>query len=491
MRRIPLSILLLLACSLVLAACGSKSSNTSSKTAKASSSIAGAEMVPASAIAFVSVNTDSTGAQWQQAKTLITGIPAAQKALASAFKGSGVTLADVEQALGSTTDIVEFGSAAKPLEVILTNPADSTKLKGMLATSSSKTKPVTTTIGSWLAIADTQAALDQLQSATASGKLADSSTFKEALAGVPADAFVKAYLTGTAVSGAAKSLNLGSASTKKMLSSATAKNALEWGTLSVSAVPEGFSVSGVFKSKTGSATSTSSPSLINELPSATSFAVELNGKDLGLDKAVLALRKNAKYGKQIPQIEAVLGIKLEDLAALAGSEMSIYGTTSGIGLLINAPDAGKSKTMLDKVTKLLSAQLSGASKPVTIGGVAATSLKLGTTTLYYGVKNGNLFIVTDANALPGAGISSDPVYAAAAKALPIPASNSGVAYVDFANIAQLAKSGSSLVKSASKLGGSSTTKMSTNLDVQGISSLLGYIVANGDKLELNALLSVK
>ena len=76
-------------------------------------------------------------------------------------------------------------------------------------------------------------------------------------------------------------------------------------------------------------------------------------------------------------------------------------------------------------------------------------------------------------------------------ALPIPASNSGVAYVDFANIAQLAKSGSSLVKSASKLGGSSTTKMSTNLDVQGVSSLLGYIVANGDKLELNALLSVK
>jgi hypothetical protein len=33
--------------------------------------------------------------------------------------------------------------------------------------------------------------------------------------------------------------------------------------------------------------------------------------------------------------------------------------------------------------------------------------------------------------------------------------------------------------------------MSSNLDLQGVSSLLGYIVANGDKIELKALLSAK
>jgi len=147
--------------------------------------------------------------------------------------------------------------------------------------------------------------------------------------------------------------------------------------------------------------------------------------------------------------------------------------------------------MLDKVVKLLSAQVSGASKPVSIGGVAATQLTIGKMKIYYGVKSGNLFIVTDANALPGAGISSDPVYAAAAKALPIPAANSGVAFVDFANLAQLSKSSNSVVKSVGKLGGSSTAKISSSFDARGVSSLLGFIVANGDKIELKAMLSVK
>ena len=111
--------------------------------------------------------------------------------------------------------------------------------------------------------------------------------------------------------------------------------------------------------------------------------------------------------------------------------------------------------------------------------------------VYYGVKSGNLFIVTDANALPGAGISSDPVYAAAAKVLPVPASNAGVAFIDFAKLDQLSKSSNSVVKSVGSLGGSSTAKMSSSFDPRGISSLLGYIVANGDNVELKALLSVK
>lgn len=486
MRRISVSLALLLACSLVLAACGSKSKNSSSSS-NGSSSIPGAEIVPASAIGFVSISTDSSGAQWQQVKTLIAGIPSAQKALGKALSSSGVTLPDFEQALGKTTNLVELGTAAKTVDVILTNTTDAAKLKSLLAKSSSKKEPVTTEIGSWLAMSDSQAALDQFQSAAAKGKLADSSSFKQALPGIPSDALVRAYLTGSAITATAG--NLGTGSTSKLLGSAAKKNQLEWGTLAVSAVPEGLSVSGVFKGKTSLANSSST--LIDELPSTTSLAVDLNGKDLGLDKAVLALRKNAKYGKEIPQIEALLGVKLEDLATLLGSEMSVYATNSGIGILIKAPNADQSKAMLDKVVKLLSAQVSGASKPVSIGGVAATQLTIGKMKIYYGVKSGNLFIVTDANALPGAGISSDPVYAAAAKALPIPAANSGVAFVDFANLAQLSKSSNSVVKSVGKLGGSSTAKISSSFDARGVSSLLGFIVANGDKIELKAMLSVK
>jgi hypothetical protein len=490
MRRISLSLVLLLACSLLLAACGSKSkSKNSSSSSGGSSSISGAEIAPASAIGFLSISTDSSGTQWQQAKKLIAGIPAAQKALDKALSDSGVTLTDVEQALGKTTILVELGTAAKSVTVVLTDTTDAAKLKSILAKSKSKKKLVTAEIGSWLAVSDSQAALDQYQSAAATGKLADGSTFKQALEGVPTDALVKAYLTGDAITASAGTLG-GSGSASKALGSAAAKNQLEWGTLAASAVPEGLSVSGTFKGK--SALTNSSSSLIGELPSGTAFAIDLNGTTVGLKKAVLDLRNNTKYGSQVPQIEAALGVKLEDLAALVGSEMSIYGSGSGIGLLFKAPNPAQSKAMLDKAIKLFSAQLSGASKTVSVGGVQATELTLGKMKIYYGVKDDNLFIVTNANALPGAGkLSSDPVYSAAAKALSVPASNVAVAFIDFAQLAQLAKSSDSVVKGLGSLGGASTTQMGSGFDPRGVSALLGYIVANGDKVELKAMLSVK
>ncbi|HEY5478075.1 MAG TPA: hypothetical protein VIJ84_00510 [Gaiellaceae bacterium] len=496
MRRISLALALAVSCLLVLAACGGNSSKSSSASAKSGDpSIAGADVTPASATVFASVNTDSTGAQWKQAMTLLAGIPSMKTSLDKSLSSSGITLADVEGALGPNTVFVELGTSAKPTDVVLTNPTDSSKLKGILA-KDKKEKSVTTEIGSWLAIAKTQAALDQFKTAAGSGKLSDSSAYKTATAGVPADALVKAYLKGSAIS-ASTLASLGSTSTTttsssatKALNSALAKNQLEWGTVTVSAVAKGLSIDCVFKGKTSVANATST--LIDQLPSGTSFAVDLNGATLGLDKAVKNLRNNKKYGSQIPQMEAALGIKLDDLAALAGSEMSIYGTESGIGLLIKAPDAAKSKTMLDKAVTLLSAQLNGSSKSVSVGGVQATEVTFGTTKIDLGVKDGNLFVVTDAAALPGSSkLSSDPTYSAVATELPIPASNLGVVYVDFAKLAALSKSNSSVVGSLSGSLGNSKSAKANLSQLGGLSSLLGYATASGDKVEVKAFLSTK
>ena len=497
MRRISLSLALALCCVLVLAACGSKSKNTSASASSGGQSIAGAEIAPASATVFASINTDSTGAQWKQAMQLLAGIPSLQTSLDKSLSSSGITLADVEGALGPTTVFVELGTSAKPIDVTLTNPKDSTKLKSILAKDKTE-KSVTTEIGSWLAIAKTQAALDQFKTAADSGKLSDSSAFKTAAAGVSPDALVKAYFKGSAINASALS-SLGSTSTTttttsssatKALDRALAKNPLQWGTVTVSAAAKGLSIDGVFKGKTSVANGTST--LIDQLPSGTSFAVELNGKTLGLDKMVENLRNNKQYGSQIPQMEAALGIKLDDLAALAGSEMAIYGTESGVGLLVKAPDPAKSKAMLDKAIALLSAQLNGSSKSITVGGVQATEVTFGTTKVDLGVKDGDLFVVTGASALPGSSkLASDPAYSAAATELPIPASNLGVAFVDFSKLAALSNSGSPIVGSlSSSLGSSSSTKANLS-QLEGLSSLLGYASANGDKVEVKAFLSTK
>ena len=496
MRRISFALALVLSCLLVLTACGSKnkSSSVSANSSSGDPSIAGAEIAPASATFFASINTDSSGAQWKQAMALLARVPSLQKSLDKSLSGSGVTLADVEGALGPTTVFVQLGTSAKPTEVFLTNPTDSAKLKSILA-KDKKEKSFTTEIGAWTAVAQSQAALDEFKTASGSGKLADSSSFKAALAGVPADALVKAYFKGSAINASALS-SLGSTSTStstsmsKALNKAVANDQIEWGTISASALAKGLSIEGVLKGKMSMANS--SLSLFGALPSGTSFAVDLDGKTLGLDKAVQSLKNNSKYSSQIPQIETALGIKLDDLAALAGSEMSIYGTESGIGVLIKAQDAAKSKAMLDKAVTLLSAQLNGSSKQVTVGGVQATEVTFGTTKIDFGVKDGNLFLVTDAGALPGTGkLSSDSAYSAAAAELPVPASNLGVAYLDFTKLAALSKSGGPIVGSLSSSLGSSKSANANLNNLEGLSSLLGYATANGDKIEFKGLLSTK
>lgn len=481
MRRIFLSLALVAACLLVLAACGGKSS---SKSAKSDGSALGADVAPASATAFISINTDSTGAQWKQAMTLMARVPALQSALDKSLSESSITLAEVEDALGPTTVLVQLGSSDSSTQVFLSNPDDPAKLKSLLA--KDKTDPsVTTEIDSWLAVSESQTALDEFTTALEKGKLSDSSVFKSAIAEVPDDSLAKGYFDGSAITASATA-SLSSGSASQALNKAMAGNTLEWGALGVSAVTKGFSVDGVFKGT--KAMSNATLSLISELPSGTSFAVDLDGKSLGLDKAVLALRDNDKYASQIPQLEAALGVKLEDLAALAGSEMSIYGTETGIGVLIKAADATASKVMLDKAVGLLAAQLNGSSKPTTVNGVEATEVTFGTTKIDYGVKDGNLFVVTDASSLPGdMKLSSDSLYSAAAAEVTIPASNLGVAYIDFAKLAALSESGSSIVSSLGS-SASATTSLS-NLD--GMSSLLGYAAANGDKFELKAFLTVE
>ena len=490
MRRISLSLALVFACLLVLAACGGKSSSKSASSGAGSESAAGAEIVPASATAFASINTDSTGAQWKQATELMARVPALQSSLDKQLAKAGITLSDVEEALGPTTDIVQLASsstASKGAEVYLTNPKDPAKLKAILAKDKTE-KSVTTEIDSWIVVAQTQAALDQFKSDAASGKLADSANFKAAIAEVPADSLVRAYFDGSVITASATS-SLSSSSSSGALKNALAKNQVEWGALGASAVAKGFSIDGIFKGKKTLANS--SLSLIDELPSGTSFAVDLDGKALGFDKAVTGLSKNSKYASQIPQIEAALGVKLTDLAALVGSEMSVYGTESGIGLLIKAADANASKAMLDKAVALLATQANGSSKSTTVGGVQATEVTFGTTKIDYGVKDGNLFVVTDAASLPGATkLSSDSAYSAAASELTIPSSNLGVGYIDFTKLATLAKSGGSIVSS---LGSSTGTNANlSNLEkLKGLSSLLGYAVANGNKFELKGFLSVE
>ncbi|MGD0205229.1 MAG: hypothetical protein ABSB57_02125, partial [Dehalococcoidia bacterium] len=155
-------------------------------------------------------------------------------------------------------------------------------------------------------------------------------------------------------------------------------------------------------------------------------------RNCGLDKSVTNLVNNPKYASSVTQIQTLLGIKLKDVAAIARSDMAIYGTSSGVGVLIKTPDPAKASVIVNKAVTLLSSF--GKVKKVSVSGVSATELSLGNTApihLYLGVKGRDLFVTTDVTTLPGGSkLSSDPVYSAATKALPVPSANDGVLFID-------------------------------------------------------------
>jgi hypothetical protein len=471
MRRISLvSALLLLG--FLLAGCGGSSSGSN---ANSNSKVPGADVAPASALAYVYVNTNSApGTQWAQAKRLLMSVPSLAQRLNSSLASAGHSLTDVERALGKDTVFIVIGTADDPKLVALSDPSDSSQLKSLLPPGS-----VTRTHGSWLEISDSTATLDQLQSDTSSGKLSEASDFQDAVAGLPAGALVKAYVSGSELS---KAVSSAASSRSSLLSGIAGESQVKWAGLAARTTSSGLLIQADFEvpNSIGGAT----PTLVDELPSTTSFVVDLNGKALGLDKAF-----SRTYGSQLGPAVAALGITSDDISRLLGSEMALYGTESGFGLVIKDPQSQKLLTAIHRLVTMAGARFGLTTNPVTVGGVKAQELRIQSARIDYGVENGNLFFVTDEASLPGtAKLSDDPVYSAAAKELSIPSSSAGVFFVDFSRLPALVRSAPSLLQ---LLSSSTSTTPRNPSSLRHLSSLLGYISGNGNQVELKALLTLR
>jgi len=476
---------------LTVAACGGKSSSSVSVSAARSP---GADMVPASSAAFISINTDPAGAQWKKALELLARVPAIGGQLGQFLDqnvGAGVTLDELQQALGKTTDIVLLASGSKQSAVLMSKPDDATKLKEILGRNADKI--AVREIDGWVVSSDSEAALDRFESARKEGKLSDSSKYADALADLPENALATVFVDGSKLTDVASSMSASNSSGFSLPSGLGTgqMNPVEWMGLAVRARDDGLHLNGIVKGTKG--VGSFSPLLLAAVPADAAFALDLKGSALGLEKIVNDLRNDATYGKQITALETMLQIKLEDLARLAGSEMAAYGNGSAFTLLVGAPDAAKSVAMIDKLISLVGGQLSGLSAPsqATIDGVDAKKLTLGSMTVYYGVKDGRLFVTTGASGLTGAGkLSESASYLAATKAIAMPAENAGVVFVDFARLNELLTSQSALLGQLGQLGGQSTTTPGS-VDLTGLSTLAAYIAANGDKVKITGLLAVK
>ena len=460
----------------------------------------GASIAPASSIAFISVNTDFSSDQWQKVTELAARFPGTPQLIAE-FKKQTKGLdfdEDVKPALGREVDLVWIDDKNDGNDVVgLTKPDTEAKLEAVLKKTREKgeSKAVTTQVGDWVAIADSQAKLDKFKAASGGDKLADDKDFKQAFEKLDPDSSVRAWVSGPFVQGAMdKALAKGGAP-ERLTHDVGDLNAVSGG---AKAEDEGASVEldGLIDPTPDPATF--SPSLPDDVPDGVLLYVGTTSLDAPL-KTVLRLvgKSLPKFNAQLSQVQSVLGITLNgDIYPLLKGESALvlYRGTPELPRILfvqKVDDEQKADSLVRRISAI--AQLGGGVRAGTVelGGETVQRLTItgSGVTIYDGVSKGKLF-VTNAAALaeqtisgPTSSLGADPLFRSTRDVADVPKQVAAFAYGDLQNglpyvLRLAAQSGSNVPPEAFA-------------NVKALHGSVVYLVKDGDALRMSGLVTIK
>lgn len=415
----------LAALAIIAAGCGGGSTGVASG---ATLGLSAAQLVPADATAFVSVDSNLDSAQWQRVDDLTKSFPVRTKVLDeinSELQKNGLSWKDdVEPALGDELDVAAFGTGKNLEYMAYTKPDDSAKLSALAAKLSEGSEKYTVEqIGGWSVVADSQELFDKVRNAANGTPLADLAAFKAAWSSVSGDALARAYVGGAAT---ASAMRLG---TLKL-----AGGKADWYGARVSATGDALQLD-VTRHPQGKTAPAARP-LLGDVPSGASLAVAFHGAG-----DLLAQLAATKVGSQLP---------VKQLAPLLTGDGVLYLRSAGLvpdvalELTPKNPQAAlqSARALLQKASgKLgplqLTAQLSGTKLVIADGPAAANALR------------------------GGAKLVNDSAYKDAVKAAGAPAKTTLLAYADVAALAPIIQ----LAQGA--LGGKADPSLEANLEHVG------------------------
>ena len=189
-----------IAASLLAAGCGGQSIT----------GIRGASIVPATAAAFIAVDSDPHSSQWQNADELASRFPGRKNAIAQVEDGlrSGANLdyeTDVAPALGPELDFVwlDFANNGQNF-VALMQPKDEEAFQRAVERGNQQdpsSKLLYEKVDGWQVMSSNQASIDAFKAATAQDGpvLADDEAFSQAMDDYPDASIFKAYVSGKTV----------------------------------------------------------------------------------------------------------------------------------------------------------------------------------------------------------------------------------------------------------------------------------------------------
>jgi len=318
MRRLTL---VLAATALLAAGCG----GTTAQIGTGASSI-----IPASAPAFIAVDSDPTSAQWQTINSLAGKFPDKQKAVDSIKKDMSKDGVDWEKdarpALGDEFDLVWLDFENDGMNFVgLIQPKNEAKFKQLVAKANAagtdpSDKVVYEKFRGWMLIAGKQATIDRFKQASNSEakSLADDKAFKQSMDRLGKDSVMRAYVNGKFLMSLAR--KYGGSQVRPYLDKV---GTLDWIAMRVGATSEGVGLDTIVHGTPGNlfkgvpSSSAFSPKLLGRVPQNALVYLTFHGSKGMFD----GLRKNAFFNTpQYRQFAKPLG----DIGRVLEGENALY-----------------------------------------------------------------------------------------------------------------------------------------------------------------------
>jgi hypothetical protein len=394
-RRLLAALAALVLLGIVLAGCGG-ASKASAVPGAAGTDGRAAQAFPASTVAFADANIDEKSDAWKRLLALGARFPSWPKLVAQFDKvantatDGGPTLAQVRSWLGTEAaigvlDVPADGS--DPTVLGFAEVTDRSGLEGALKQQKdvraagthggfdvfqdSKGSAFVAVSDDTALAANSQAAVDAAidRLAGSGDRLSDSADFKDTLATLPSENVVVGYAPGSTLQKLVTyAQSRGPEAARGQLPQAqldqiSSKLAgIRSFGFSLDATDKGLRIRGttLLNGNASGLPAPFTPDLLKRVPANSWFAASFGNLDQTIKQAAdQALSTNPSAQKQVSQVEALLGIKLDDLYGLLSGDQAIFagpGAPLSAGLILHPADAKAGATTLRALTKLLTTQ---------------------------------------------------------------------------------------------------------------------------------------
>jgi hypothetical protein len=402
-----------------------------------------AEIVPTEAPVVVAVNSDLSSDQWQQADELLRKFPGRAQLLdeirSSLKDDSDLDYEqDVEPALGDEIDLVwmDFANGGSNV-VAITKPKDADAFRRMIekGNKTESDKLLYDEVDGWFVLSDAQAKLDRFEQELDGAKLADDSTYKDALAELPKDSLVSVYAKGGSITKALQDAfreNQGGGTSPFQL----ATGQLDFVTASLRAEGDGVRLAGTARAAGEPKTEPKvySSKLIDDVPGDVIAFLTFRGDSSFTRQA----QSSATYRRALRLFQKMYGLRLDKLLEVFRGEVALYVRPAipfpQFTLLVSEAN-GASLTVNALFKALASTEGTKPCPPTSEDGIPVRCVDFGEIDLRAAVVDGKVVVTTGPSPVAelrssGTKLPDSEAYKDAVQAAGMPDETAGLLWID-------------------------------------------------------------